>query len=525
MALPANHKNRFDKERCMKNDRFRWVFLLALTLCPAFAPASRAQEVEMEPNHPCSAAQHLTASSPLTVDGSIDTQDVDFYRVSAPAGSVLRVRLQGASSGQGTLGDPILGAFSDDCTTLIRYDDDGGTGLDSYFELPVASGTAVLAAASYGDFWFTGSGYYTGSYRLTIEQDEGPARSISGRAIDAETGSPLPSAYVSLTRCNEGFCGELVGWAYTDFQGEFLFENGAFNVYSPLTAGDYQVRIDMYNYEAAQVGPFQVSAGQELDLGDIGLNPYPRVGSIRGRLVDAVTGAPLPGYAQPFAWVQLLYCNPDPFCYTVRSASAGPDGTFLFEGDFYYPLLPGIYKLAAYADQYETVTSEPFQVADREHFDFGDLAMKSFLVRFYLEQACGPIPAAGGSCHFKMRVVNGSPSRFVGETWSIVQGGPIGTPAGYTAFQTGNPKGVSLAPGASAVVPLSFFVPADVSDGAYVCAEGFAALRPHSFNTLGRRFLFCLVKGGYGFSLVPEEHKRDAVRRMKGEPPHPKARP
>ena len=509
----------------MNNDRFRWIFLLALALCLAFAPLARAQEVEIEPNNPCTAAQVLTASSdPLTVTGSVDTPDVDFYRISVAPGTVLRVKLEGQSSGQGSLHDPLLGAYSEDCTTLLAYNDDYN-GLDSYFELPVASGTAVLAATSFPDFSFTGFGGYSGSYQLTIEQDEGPARSISGRAVDSETGSPLSNAYVTLTRCYDGSCWEFVGWAYTDFAGGFLFENGAYNVYSPLTPGEYQVRIDRYNYEPAQVGPFSVSGGQELDLGDIGLDPYPRVGSIRGRLIDTVTGAPLPGYTEPYAWVQLLYCNPDPFCYTVRYASPGPDGTFVFEGDSYYPLLPGTYKLVASANQYETVTSEPFQVANREHFDFGDIAMKSFPVRIYLDQSCGPIPAAGGSCQFKMRVVNGSPSRFVGETWSIVSGGPLATPAQYTFFQSGNPKGVSLAPGASTVVPLSFFVPADVSNGAYICAEGFAALRPHSFNTLGRHWLFCVIKGPYGFSLVPEEHKRDAVRRMKGEPPHPKGRP
>lgn len=511
----------------MKNDRFRWVFLLVLALCLAFAPLARAQEVEVEPNNPCSAAQSFTASSSaLTIDGSIDTPDVDFYRISASPGSVLRVSLEGASTGQGTLPDPILGAYSADCTTFLQYDDDGGIGLNSFFELPVASGTVVLAAASYGDYSFSGYGYYSGSYRLTVEQEAGPARSISGRVVDTETGSPLSDAYVALTRCNGGFCGEFVGWAYTNFQGEFLFENGAYNLYSPLAAGDYQIRIERFNYEVAQVGPFSVSAGQELDLGDLGLTPVPRVGSIRGRLVDELTGAPLPGYPEPFASVQLLYCNPEPYCYTVRYATVGPDGTFLIEGDSFNPLFAGTYKFLAQADQYQATLSEPFQVGGREHFDFGDFGVKSFPVRIYLNQSCGSIPAAGGSCQFKMRVVNGSTSRFVGETWSIVSGYSIGTPAFSTLFQAGNPKGVSLAPGASAVVPLSFFVPADVSNGAYICAEGFASQRPHSFNTLGRHYLFCLVKGAYGFSLVPEEHKRDVVRRMKGEqPPHPKGRP
>lgn len=506
--------------------RFRCRLLLALAICLTFVPLARAQEVEVEPNNPCSAAQSLTASSsPLTIHGSIDTPDVDFYRVTVPAGTVLRVNLRGASSSHGTLADPILGAFSEDCTTLLQYNDDGGFGLNSFFELPSASGTVVLAAASYGDFSFSGYGYYSGSYQLTIEQDAGPADSIAGRVVDTETGSAVGDASVTLTRCQDGYCWEFVGWAHTDSQGRFLFQNGAYNLNSPLAVGDYQVRIERYNYEVAYVGPFTVSSGQELDLGDIGLTPFPRVGSIRGRLVDAVTGQPLPGYPEPFASVELLFCDPDPYCYSVRYAGAGSDGTFLFEGDTFSPLLPGTYKLRAYADQYESTLSEPFQVANHEDFDFGDFRVKSLPVRIYLEQSCGAIPAAGGNCQFKMRVVNGSPGRFVGETWSIVQGGPNSTPVGYTTFQVGNPKGVSLASGASAVVPLSFFVPADVSNGAYICAEGYAALRPHAFNTLGRHYLFCLVKGAYGFALVPEEHKRDAVRRMKGEQPHPKDRP
>ena len=510
----------------MKNDRFRWVFLLALALCIAFAPSARAQEVEVEPNHPCSTAQTLTPSSnPYTVNGSIDTPDVDFYRVTVPPGTRLRVSLQGADSGNGTLYDPILGAYSGDCATFIAYDDDGGFGLDSYFELPSASGSVVLAAASYGDFSFMGYGYYSGSYRLVIEQEEPPARSISGRVVDTETGSPLPDTYMTLARCQDGSCGELVGWAYTDFQGRFLFQNGAFNVYSPLTAGDYQIRMERFNYVAAEVGPFAVSAGQELDLGDLDLAPVPRVGSIRGRLVDAISGQPLPGYSEPFSWVYLLYCDPEPYCYQIRFAIPGPDGSFLFEGDAFSPLLAGTYKLQAQADQYQMTVSEPFQVGNHEHFDFGDFGVKSYPVRIYLDQSCGSIPASGGNCQFKMRVVNGSTSRFVGETWSIVSGSAIGTQPYSTTFQAGNPKGLSLASGASAVVPLSFFVPSDVSNGAYICAEGFAARRPHSFNTVGRHYLFCLYKGFFGFSLVPEEHKRDVIRRMKGEPPHPKGRP
>lgn len=513
----------------MRSNRVRvqGTFLLTLALCLAFAPAARAQTAEVEPNNPCTAAQNLTAASfPLSVNGSLDSPptipDVDFFRISGAPGGLLRVRLQGASSGQGTLGDPLLGAFSDDCATLLAVNDDFA-GLDSEIEVVVpASGTIVLAATSYSDYSFLGEGGYAGSYRLSAEEREAPAHSISGRAVDADTGSPLSDANVALYRCSGGVCGETVGWAYTGSDGEFLFENGAYNLYSPLYPGDYQVRIDRFNYETAQAGPFPVSSGQTLDLGDIGVNPLARLGSIRGRLVDAVTGEPLPSGTPPYATIELLYCNP--YCYTIRYASAGADGSFLIEGDPYNPLFAGTYKLFVYADQYETRLSDAFQVAEGEHFDYGDFALKSLPVRIYLDQSCGEIPAEGGNCQFKMRVVNGASSRLIGEAWSIVNGYWTGTPAQSTAFQAGNPKGVSLAPGTSSVVPLSFFVPADISNGAYICAEGFVAQRPHSFNTLGRHYLFCLVKGAYGFSLVPEDQKHEAVRRMKGEPAHPNGR-
>lgn len=513
----------------MSSNRLQWSFLLTLALCLAFAPAARAQTAEVEPNNLCIAAQDLTAASlPLSVNGSLDSPptipDVDFYRISGAPGGLLRVRLQGSSSGQGTLVDPMLGAFSDDCATLLAFNDDFRS-LDSELDVVVpASGTIVLAATGYSDYSFTGEGGYSGSYRLAAEEREAPAHSISGRAVDADTGSPLSGADVTLYRCDGGICAESIGWAYTGPDGEFLFENGAYNLYSPLYPGDYQVRINIFNYETGQFGPFTVSSGQALNLGDLGLAPLPRIGSIRGRLVDAVTGEPLPSAAPPYATIELLYCDPEPSCYGIRYASAGADGTFLFEGDPYNPLFAGTYKLVVYADQYETTLSEPFQVANGQHFDYGNLAVKSLPVRIYLDQSCGAIPAEGGNCQFKMRVVNGASSRFIGEAWSIVYGSQTGTPAQSTAFQTGTPKGVSLATGASSVIPLSFFVPANISNGAYICAEGFAAQRPHSFNTLGRHYLFCLVKGAYGFSLVPEDQKHEAVRRMKGEPAHPNGR-
>jgi carboxypeptidase family protein len=513
----------FDEETSMKRARLHSAFLLPLVLGLAFAPQAGAQEEE--PNNSCLAAQNLTtASIPVTVNGSLDSPpisaDVDFYRISATPGTLLRVSLEGLSSGKGTLSDSILGAYSDDCSTLLASDDDSGAGFDSLLVLNMpASGILVLAATSYADYSFTGNGFYSGSYRLTVTPAQ-TARSIAGHVIDMETGSPVPDASVTLTRCGAGVCGDFVGSALTGLQGEFLFEDGGFNVFSPLLAGDYQITVQRLNYESAQVGPFPVSVGQQLDLGNIQATRLPSADSIRGRLVDAVTRVPLPGPTEPFAAVELFYCNPEPFCSPVQGARVASDGTFFFQGDSSLPLVPGTYQLLAQADQYQATLSQTFQVASDQNVDFGDFGVKSYPVRIYLDQSCGEIPASGGECQFRMLLVNGSPSRFVGEAWSIVLGSDLGAPVLFTTFQAGPSKGISLASGSSVVMPMSFFVPADISNGAFICTEGYAAQRPHAFNTLGHHSLFCLVKGASGFARVPEERLRDVVRRMRTEPPY-----
>ena len=56
-----------------------------------------------------------------------------------------------------------------------------------------------------------------------------------------------------------------------------------------------------------------------------------------------------------------------------------------------------------------------------------------------------------------------------------------------------------------------------MSNGSYICVNGFAAQRPHEFNTLGTHSLLCFSKGVDGFLQVPEDKKHDAVRRARGE--------
>jgi hypothetical protein len=240
------------------------------------------------------------------------------------------------------------------------------------------------------------------------------------------------------------------------------------------------------------------------------------VASISGRLVDEITGTPLAGNEAPFAQVELRFCQAWG-CFTREYQQAGADGTFRFEGTTYYPLQPGTYQLYAYADQYQVTYSETFAVEDDQHFSFGDFRVKSMPARVNLVQSCGSVPAEGGTCSFSMRVTNGSPTRLAGQAWGVVQGSWTGSPAQQTTFEVGSPRSLNLAPGQSVVLPFSFDVPGSVSNGAYICVQGFAAQRPHEFNTLGTHHLFCLSKGYGAFNQVPEHQKREAVRRAQGQ--------
>ena len=489
----------------------------ALMLGIAFlgAPAVSAQEVE--PNSSCAAPQDLRgASLPATVEGSLDTPpstpDVDFYRFAAEPYSLVVIDLDGAATGGGTLGDPYLGVFDESCN-YIAYNDDYNS-LSSHLEISMpASGEIVVGATSYGDWEFTGRGATSGSYRLTVKT-QALARAIGGRVVDSATGAPLFNKYVTLYLCNDGYCSSYAGSAMTDGQGAFRFENGTYSMARPLVPGDYSIALGGNGYESTTAGPFTLAEGQDLNVGDLGMQRTPAIGSIQGRLVDEITGTPLSGTAAPFGRVELRYCQPWGCYYTLEYLSVAANGTFRFESsNDYLRLPPGTYQISASADQYQPTLSATFEVADGENVNIGDVKVKSLPVRINLASSCGSIPAEGGECRFSMRVTNGATTRLEGEAWAIVNGSWIGSVATHTSFEVGSPRSLSLAPGDSVTLPLSFTVPATINDGATVCVRGYAAQRPHEFNTLGTHDLFCFSKGYGGFDLVPENKKQDAVKK------------
>lgn len=513
----------------MNNVRwFRYVLLAVLgvlgVLVGGIAPAW-AQTAETEPNDSCLAAQDLGAAAlPVTLNGSLDTPpgspDVDFYRLTGTPGQRVLIHQRGSASGGGTLQDPFLGVFGSGCNLLTYSDWTVGLGnwMDVRIELQVpADGVFVVAASSSYDWEFTGQGGGSGSYTLSV-QKQPIAKAISGRLVDAKTGAPLDEfASVSLIRCEDGNCWWTVGQAYTE-DGTFRFEAGNGSVYpwEPfLRAGEYRLVVyPPYGYLNVETPIFTVADGQDLNLGNVLVRPIPVVGSIRGRAVDVLTGASLAGDAEPFARVELQSCQTQwgLYCYTVAQQQADAAGGFNFQQGYYGPLEGGTYRVRISADQYFTTESEPFEVADEQHYDAGDVGVKSYPVRLTLDQGCGSIPASGGTCDFSVRITNGGTADLKADTWTLVRAVGFSFPGELTSFPVGATKTVNLAPTASTTIAYSFTAPASLQNGATACARTYASDKKNTFAAVGIHDVLCLTKGANGFTVLTDKQKREALK-------------
>jgi len=508
----------------IQGQRSSRVLGLALGLAIAAASGAWAQALtEAEPNATCAAAQDLTQTAlPLAVDGGLQTPpgtpDVDFYRLAATPGDFVRINVDGRSVYPLTLEDPVLGVFDSSCSLIVTGDDWMGPEPQVYVQVP-ADGVLIAAVTSTYDWDFSGDGAESGTYRLRVQQ-EPVGRAITGRIVDAQTGQPLAGANVTLARCSD-WCLN-VGGVLTDETGEIRFATGETSTDGPLLAGSYQLTVYRYNWQSYESEAFTLAEGQELDLGAIALTPVPVVGSIRGRVIDGATHTPLAGTGDTRARVQIQSCwDPEaPWCGTIADLPVEADGTFLFSSspDGSGPA-PGWFRVLAYGEQYEGASSATFYVEDHQNQDAGDIALKSYPVRIYLDQGCGAIPSTGGTCNATVRVVNGLPTRLQAEAWSVIQANryDFGSP-NLTTFQAGSPRALSLAPTASLTLPLEFTVPAGVQDGTSICGQTVVAPRTNRFETYGSRYLFCLSKGVQGFAVVPEAQKQEAVRKMLGRP-------
>ena len=506
----------------MNNVRwFRSILLAVLAFAGAPAWAQTVPPMaETEPNSTCLSAQNVGAALPVTVNGSLGTPDVDYYRVTGTPGERIVIDHRGSASGAGTLQDPYLGVFNSACglITYSDYDYTLGNLLDARIELQVPpDGIYVLAASSAYDWDFTGEGGGSGTYTLSVRKLP-VAQAISGRLVDARTGAPISGfAGVSLIRCGNGFCFMTVGTAYTQ-DGYFRFEPGTESLYPwepVLRAGEYQLTVyPPYGYLNVSTPIFTVADGEDLNVGNVQVRPIPVVGSVRGRAVDAVTGDPLAGNAVPFAQVELQSCQTEwgLYCTTVSQQDADAAGRFEFRQQYSGQMEPGTYRVRISADQYFTTDSETFEVGDEENHDAGDVGVKSYPVRLTLEQGCGSIAATGGSCAFSIRVTNGGTADLKADTWMLVRGLGLFYPGELTTFPLGTTKTVNLAPAASTTLAYTFTAPASLPGGATVCARAYASDKKNTFAAIGIHDVFCVRKGYDGFTVLTDEQKREVLK-------------
>jgi len=270
------------KSILLKSDMKRnFHILLAIAMFGVIFLSSTAyaQNAEVEPNQPCSKAQDLGAISlPFTQAGSLDStneqSDVDFFKFTGTPGEFVAVDLEGAPTGKGTLGDPLLGYFDSSCNLITTNDDNAGT-TNSRLQLPVpADGIIILAATYCCDREFQGGG--TGTYQMTISPFI-PNVSISGQVVDALFGDPLqggvePFASVELDRCDNSGCYP-INYQPADSEGRFRFSSDSSGF--PLVGGKYQIVVNANQYQSGRTDPITVREGEDQNVGNVLLEPFP----------------------------------------------------------------------------------------------------------------------------------------------------------------------------------------------------------------------------------------------------------
>lgn len=498
------------------------IRLFAALGLTALAAGAQAQSVpDTEPNDTCVTAQVVGAAAvPVTVIGSLDSggpvADIDFYRFSRPAGEFVQVDHEGASTGQGSLNDPLVGLFDSQCNALT-IDDDGGVGLNSRLRFSVPDdGEFVIGATAFPDFSFVGGGF--GSYRLTVDRVR-EIDFIEGRIVDAVTGQALPGfdfpfASASLLSCDLFGCNNFVAFVQAGFDGVFRFD--ATTIGFGLSAGTYQVLTSAFGYFEARSEPFTAGEDEGVQLGDIAMEPLSFIGSISGRVVDAVSGAALPGIAPPFSIVELQRCEVFG-CVGLVSFQPDFDGNFFIEGPP-YQLIPGDYRVIVRAEDYLATESATLTIGTNEHVEFGNVAVDPLPIGFDVITPCVISPR--GLCQFDVHLTNRSGRSFGAALWSIVEYYGATSPPVFTRFQIGS-KGISdpapqrfwLAPGETRPFRFAFWVPASVPPGSTVCASVAVGELPTGvFAPISDRFAFCATKDASAAQTV-DGLKGPALRR------------
>lgn len=241
--------------------------------------------------------------------------------------------------------------------------------------------------------------------------------------------------------------------------------------------------------------------------------------AITGRIVDAVSGQPLTGEAEPWTYVQLYGCQEGEwFCNEyVNSAYTDAEGRFRFETDFAgLPLSAGQYVLLISAEEYQPLQTEAFTAIADQDTDLGDIALTPFPVKIRLVEACPGLPPEGGRCRFKVEITNRQAHSIKGAAWSVVHANELDSFISYTEFQIGQRQPARLKPGKSKVFSFTFPLPTNQTGFTAVCPVVFfgETVKDPYYKTLGASYPFCLFQGESGYSLATGRQAMDLARQL-----------
>ncbi|HYC02734.1 MAG TPA: M10 family metallopeptidase C-terminal domain-containing protein [Azospirillaceae bacterium] len=171
--------------------------------------------LEDDPSAVDEAPADATTTRELTlgqsVTGGLQRQgDADWYKVSLKAGTAYAISLQGRTSADGSLEDPMLKLFNPDGQFLVE-DDDGGAGRNSLITYtPLFDGTYYVQAQAWDDD-------YAGTYTLVVRpnwQPQVPELSIAAaRVTEGEGGT---AALVFTLTLSEAAMDAVTVWAATE---------------------------------------------------------------------------------------------------------------------------------------------------------------------------------------------------------------------------------------------------------------------------------------------------------------------
>lgn len=180
-----------------------------------------------------------------------------------------------------------------------------GLGAETYILRTVNAAGYIDDADDTPGFPLTATQIATG---VEIALSKGPR--ISGRVVDAATGAAIDNAAISIFNASN----RLVTAAVSDASGAYVSDAG-------LPSGTYRVEVTHPNFNKTERTGVTPLSGVDLSL--------TRAGDVRGRVVDAINGRPVPSMI-----ITVLNAQRQPVAYGVTAADgtyrvALPDGTYV----------------------------------------------------------------------------------------------------------------------------------------------------------------------------------------------------